>query len=94
MLMIQQTESFAAWFDRLRDTRAQARITARLTRLSTGHLGDVKPIGEGVSKLRIDYGPGHRVYFTKNGNTIVLFLYGGDNSSQARDIQRAKELAK
>ncbi len=94
MFEIRQTDTYADWFNRLRDIRAQARITARLTRLSTGHLGDVMPVGDGVSELRIDYGPGYRVSFTRKGNTIVLFLCGGDKSSQARDIQRAKELAR
>jgi putative addiction module killer protein len=94
MFEIQQTGAFTAWFDRLRDIRAQARITARLRRLSTGHLGDVKPIGDSISELRIDYGPGYRIYFMQKGKTIVLLICGDDKSTQVREIRRAKELAK
>lgn len=94
MFEIHQTGTFTDWFDRLRDIRAQARITARLRRLSAGHLGDVRPVGGSISELRINYGPGYRIYFIRKGNAIILLLCGGDKSSQDKDIQRAKELAK
>jgi putative addiction module killer protein len=79
---------------RLRDERTRASIVARLERLAYGLAGDVKPVGQGISELRIDYGPGYRVYFQKRGNTIIILLCGGDKGSQARDIQTAKRLAK
>lgn len=90
---ILQTEDYARWFGKLRDQRARARIDVRIRRLSLGNPGDVKPVGEGVSELRIDYGPGYRVYFTARGPEIVLLLIGGDKSGQARDIAQAKALA-
>jgi putative addiction module killer protein len=90
---ILQTEDYARWFGKLRDQRARARIDIRIRRLSLGNPGDVKPVGEGISELRIDYGPGYRVYFTARGPEIVLLLIGGDKSGQARDIARAKALA-
>lgn len=86
---IRRTEEFASWLDGLRDTRARARILVRLKRLSMGHFGDVKTVGSGVSEMRIDYGPGYRVYFTKRGQDVVLLLCGGSKKGQARDIQRA-----
>ena len=88
---IRKTEVFANWFDSLRDHRAKARIQARIDRLELGHFGDVAPVGEGVSELRIFYGPGYRVYFVKRGLVIVILLSGGDKSTQDSDI--AKELA-
>jgi putative addiction module killer protein len=78
----------------LRDIRARARILARVERLATGNPGDVKPVGEGVSELRIDYGPGYRVYYTQRGREIIILLAGGDKSTQARDIKTALRLAR
>ena len=94
MIEIRETEEFAIWLDRLRDQRAIARIQIRIRRLSIGNAGDVKPVGDGVSELRIDYGPGYRVYFTKRGLLLVILLCGGDKDSQPKDIERAKILAK
>ena len=94
MIEIRETGEFAIWLDRLRDQRAIARIQIRIRRLSIGNAGDVKPVGDGVSELRIDYGPGYRVYFTKRGLLLVILLCGGDKDSQPRDIERAKILAK
>lgn len=94
MYLIKQTESFVRWLTRLRDMRAKARIVARLRMASAGHLGDVKSVGDGVSEMRIDTGPGYRLYFTRRGALMIVLLVGGDKSSQARDIQRAKALAK
>ncbi|MCP5200391.1 MAG: type II toxin-antitoxin system RelE/ParE family toxin [Gammaproteobacteria bacterium] len=94
MLEIRKTEVFAAWLDGLRDIKARARILVRLDRLAEGNPGDVKPVGEGVSELRIDYGPGYRVYFKKQGRTIVILLSGGDKRNQRRDIERALRLAR
>lgn len=93
MLEIRQTEVFAQWFDGLRDRQARARIAVRIRRLSLGNPGDVKPVGEGVSELRIDYGPGYRVYFIQRGQTLVILLAGGDKHTQDQDIQTARELA-
>ena len=78
---------------RLRDHRARAKIAARIDRLALGNLGDVEPVGEGVSELRIHYGPGYRVYFVKRGGTLILLLGGGDKSTQAKDVKAAKMLA-
>ena len=83
---------FADWFAGLRDRKARARITARIRRLSLGNPGDVKPIGSGVSEMRIDYGPGYRVYFVGRGDAVVVLLCGGDKRGQDRDIARALEL--
>ena len=88
------TPVFDSWFARLRDRRAAARIQARIDRAESGNLGDCKPIGEGVSEMRIDYGPGYRVYFLQRGSEVVILLVGGGKATQAKDIQRAKELAK
>src|SRR5688572_9040688 len=81
------------WLRELRDSRARARIEARILRLSRGNPGDVKPVGSGVSELRIDYGPGYRVYFTRRGQAVVLLLCGGDKRTQAADIARAIEIS-
>jgi len=93
MVELKQTETFRKWRIRLKDQRARALIAARLDRLAFGNAGDVKPVGEGISELRIDYGPGYRIYFQKRGNSIVLLLCAGDKSTQAKDIQTAKLLA-
>lgn len=93
MVEVRQTDVFADWFAGLRDREARARITARIRRLSLGNPGDVKPVGRGVSEMRIDYGPGYRVYFVQRGNTVVVLLCGGDKRHQDRDIARALELA-
>jgi len=91
---IAQTEVFAEWFASLRDARARAVINARLRRVELGNLGDCAPVGEGVSELRIHYGPGYRVYFVQRGLEVVVLLAGGDKSSQSRDIKRAQEIAR
>ena len=93
MIEVRQTDVFTDWFAGLRDREARARITVRIRRLSLGNPGDVKPVGSGVSEMRIDYGPGYRVYFVRRGNTIVVLLCGGDKRRQDRDIARALELA-
>ncbi|MFO1431198.1 MAG: type II toxin-antitoxin system RelE/ParE family toxin [Candidatus Competibacteraceae bacterium] len=94
MIEIRKTEVFAQWLDGLRDIHARARIQARIERLAAGNAGDVKPIGEGVSELRIDYGPGYRVYFKQHGRELVILLAGGDKSTQASDIKLALRLAR
>lgn len=94
MVEIRQTDVFARWLRKLRDPKARARITSRLDRLASDHAGDAKPVGEGVSELRIDYGPGYRLYFVRQGRTLYVLLCGGDKSSQDRDIKTAKRLAK
>ena len=94
MIEIRQTETDAEWFSSLRDRQAKARIDIRIRRLSLGNPGDVKAVGEGVSELRIDYGPGYRVYFVQHGQTVVILLAGGDKRTQDRDIKAALELAR
>lgn len=94
MIEIRQTEGYANWFAKLRDRQAKARIDTRIRRLSLGNPGDVKPVGEGVSELRLDYGPGYRVYFVQRGPLLIILLAGGDKSTQSRDIQTALELAR
>ena len=94
MFEIRKTETFARWIDELRDIHARARIQARIERLATGNPGDVRPVGEGVSELRIDYGPGYRVYYTKRGRTLLILLAGGDKHTQAADIKTALRLAR
>ncbi len=93
MIEIGQTDTYLNWFASLRDRQARARIDIRIRRLSVGNSGDVKPIGQGVSELRIDYGPGYRVYFIQRGETLILLLAGGDKRSQDRDIKTALNLA-
>ena len=93
MIELKQTETFRKWRTKLRDQRARAAIASRLDRLAYGHAGDVEPIGNGISELKIHYGPGYRVYFCKAGDTIVILLCGGDKGSQARVIKTAKRLA-
>lgn len=94
MIEVRETAVFADWLGSLRDLRARARIGIRIGRLSQGNPGDVKPVGEGVSELRIDYGPGYRVYFTQRGGTVIILLAGGDKRSQDRDIAAAIRLAR
>jgi putative addiction module killer protein len=94
MIEVQQTTEYAKWFQKLRDRQARARIDARIRRLSLGNFGDVKPVGEGVSELRINYGPGYRVYFVQRGSYLVVLLAGGDKHSQYQDIQTARNLAR
>lgn len=93
MLEVKKTVAFDAWLRGLRDVRVRARINVRIERLASGNPGDVAPIGEGVSELRIHYGPGYRVYFAKIGKTVVVLLAGGDKSTQSSDIKDAKRLA-
>ena len=93
MVELTQTETFRQWEARLRDRRARTLIAARLSRLAEGLAGDVSPVGDGISELRIHYGPGYRVYFQQRGNILVVLLCGGDKSTQARDIAIAKKLA-
>ena len=84
--------SYRKWFDKLKDRNARVRIDIRIRRLSLGNPGDVKSVGEGVSELRIDYGPGYRVYFAKKGVRLIILLAGGDKTTQAGDIEKAKKL--
>lgn len=94
MFTVLRTDVFISWLSGLKDRRAAARIAMRIERMKGGNLGDVEPVGEGVSEMRIDYGPGYRVYFIRTERTVILLLCGGDKGSQARDIARAKRLAK
>lgn len=93
MITVQQTDVFRAWFEGLRDRAAQKHILVRIGRLERGNFGDVRPVGEGVSELRIFHGPGYRLYLAQRGQEIVILLCGGDKGSQARDIRVAKQLA-
>ncbi len=90
---IRQTELFARWFAGLRDRRGRRRIQARIDRLAIGNPGDVKPVGQGISEMRIDYGPGYRVYYMRRGEALIILLAGGDKATQARDIAVARDLA-
>ena len=94
MLEIRTTETFERWFVRLRDRAAKARIQARIDRLQLGNAGDVQAVGGGISEMRIHFGPGYRVYFVQRGTKLIVLLAGGDKSSQASDIEAAKELAR
>jgi putative addiction module killer protein len=94
MLEVQQTKAFARWFGRLADVRGKAMIAVRIDRLAFGHAGDARPVGGGVSELRIDHGPGYRVYFTRRGKFLVMLLCGGDKASQRADIKRAQAMLK
>lgn len=94
MIAIRQTNVYIQWFDKLRDRQARARINTRIRRLSLGNFGDVKPVGQGVSELRINYGPGYRVYFVQQEQTLVILLTGGDKRKQDQDIKTAQNLAR
>ena len=94
MIEVRQSAVFRIWMTELTDHRARARIAARIDRVSEGNPGDVKAVGDGVSELRIAYGPGYRVYFTRRGSSLVILLCGGDKSRQRRDIRTAKALVK
>ncbi len=93
MIEIRKTDTYAKWLDGLRDIRARARVLVRVERLAAGNPGDVRPVGKGVSELRIDYGPGYRVYFIQQGQEIVILLAGGEKRTQAKDIKTALRLA-
>ena len=94
MVEVRKTEHFAKWLDGLKDIRARARILVRIERLASGNPGDVKPVGEGVSELRIDYGHGYRVYYKKQGQTVIILLAGGDKRTQSKNIETALRLAR
>lgn len=91
---VRETEAFSKWLRDLKDNRAKAKIAARSRRLAFGNAGDVRPVGEGISELRIDYGPGYRVYYVQRGAVLIILLCGGDKSTQETDIKRAKKLAR
>jgi putative addiction module killer protein len=93
MVEIRKTDLFAKWLNNLRDIQAKARVLVRIERLASGNAGDVKPVGEGVSEMRINYGPGYRVYFIQRGSELIILLAGGDKSSQPKDIKSAIRLA-
>ena len=93
VIEVRQTEIFARWLENLRDGRARARINARIRRFSIGNPGDTKPVGGGVSEMRIDYGPGYRVYFVRRGEALVILVAGGDKRTQSQDIAMAIKLA-
>ena len=93
MLEVQKTEEFDEWLSSLADQKAQAKIASRIERLGLGNSGDVKPVGAGVSEMRVPYGPGYRVYFKQTGRIVILLLCGGDKSTQEKDIKRAKQIA-
>ena len=94
MKVIRETEIFKVWFANLRDSRAQHRILARIRRLAMENPGDIKPAGEGISEMRIDYGPGYRVYYKETGKEIIILLCGGDKRTQQADIDNARTIAK
>jgi putative addiction module killer protein len=93
MIDLRKTATFSDWMAGLRDHRARAKIAARIDRLALSNAGDVRPVGEGVSELRIHYGPGYRVYFVARGKTLIILLCGGDKSTQTKDVKIAKVLA-
>jgi putative addiction module killer protein len=93
VFIVQQTEQFAEWLGALKDRTARLRIAARIGIVEQGSLGDWKSVGDGVSELRVNYGPGYRLYFTRHGEQIIVLLAGGDKRTQAADIKRAKEMA-
>lgn len=93
-MQIVQSDVFTLWLDKLKDERAAARIVTRIRRMEVGNAGDVRSVGEGVSEIRVDYGPGYRIYFTRRGRTLIILLCGGDKKSQHKDIALAKRMAK
>jgi putative addiction module killer protein len=93
MIEIQQSTTFARWLRSLRDARARARIVARIDRMAGGNLGDAKPVGGGLSEMRIHYGPGYRVYFMQRGTALIILLCGGDKRKQTQDIESARRIA-
>lgn len=93
MIEIRKTEHFSNWVDNLRDIQAKARVLVRIERLASGNPGDSKSVGDGVSEMRINYGPGYRVYFIQRGSELIVLLAGGNKSSQSRDIRTAIRLA-
>ncbi|HQB93117.1 MAG TPA: type II toxin-antitoxin system RelE/ParE family toxin [Smithellaceae bacterium] len=93
MIEIRQTEEFSRWFEKLKDRTARAKIAIRIRRISLGNFGDVKPVGEGISELRLNYGPGYRVYFTQKSKRLIILLAGGDKTTQSADIKKAKKIA-
>lgn len=94
MLEVLRTTEFIEWLTGLRDIQARARIAKRIDRITQGNFGDAKPVGDGVGELRFDFGPGYRIYYARRGNVVVILLCGGDKDSQARDIERAKNMAR
>ena len=94
VLEIRQTDEYMRWFEKLRDRKVRARILARVRHLSLGNAGDVPSVGEGVSEMRIHYGPGYRVYFKQMGKTVAVLLAAGTKRTQKRDIETAKQLAR
>ena len=94
MIEIRQTEEFSRWFEKLKDRTARAKIAIRIRRISLGNFGDVKPVGEGISELRLNYGPGYRVYFAQRGSQLIVLLAGGDKTTQSADIKKAKKIAR
>ena len=94
MKRMRRSDEYDKWLKKLRDSEARSRILARVKRLAEGNPGDVKPIGEGCSEMRIDYGPGYRVYYKDTGKEIIILLCGGDKTTQSRDIERAKKIAR
>jgi putative addiction module killer protein len=90
---VQRTDEFSSWLAALADQQAVAKIASRIERLGFGNAGDVKPVGQGISEMRLTYGPGYRIYYKQTSKTIVLILCGGDKSTQENDIKRAKEIA-
>ncbi len=93
MIEVRQTAEFARWLRRLADTQALARIVGRIRRMEQGNFGDIRSLGAGLMEMRVDYGPGYRVYFVRRGNVVVILLCGGDKRSQAKDIEKARKMA-
>ncbi len=92
MFTVSQSATFSKWMSGLRDDQARGRITLRIRRAELGNLGDTRSVGKGVSEMKIDYGPGYRVYYTRRGQALILLLCGGDKDTQARDIKRAQQM--